>query len=388
MARDRTVGLLFHEGKGDGASMATLRAFDELIARGWTLEAYVDGPGRLADLLRDRGVDVTERRRHVGFSLRWLRHPPGPAAKLRSMPSWFAGLAGWLRERRPALVHANSLYSLPDALVARGLGFPTYLQLLEMLPEGRKGAAARQVTRRAGIEVGAVSRACAARFAGGSGMHVHLVPTGVPMPPTPAQRPETPDPLVVGTIGAVCFRKGSDVFVAAAERMLAAHPGLEFRIVGTVPDEPDGGFGESALTRARELGVHHLVGADGLAQLQEFDLFLLPSRYDPYPLVVMEALASGVPVVGAAVDGIVEQVVPGTGFLARPEDAADLADKALELVADGELRRAMAAAAREHALQAFRLEDQALAQERAWEATLARTRPTSAAMRGAVNDSA
>ena len=363
------VALLFHEGQTGGASLTVVRVLDELSARGWRFCAYVDSPGPLADLLAAHGVDVDGRRRMVGFSRRWLRHPPGPAAKLRSMPSWFAGLALWLRRTNPALVHANSLYVLPDALVARACGIPTFLKVLEMLPDGRKGAAARRVCAASGIHVGTVSMAAARRFAG-DGPLPDLVRTGVPIPESLAPRPQHPEQPLVGTIGMVGERKGTDLFLDAAQEVRRSRPDVRFRIVGDVLDGPGIEWGRAELARARDLGIEHVVGADGLAQLREFDVFVLPSRFDPYPLVVMEAMASGVPVVATAVDGIVEQVVPGTGLLARPEDATDLAGKILALLGDDEARAATGAAAREHALRAFRLADQADAMQAAWLRTL------------------
>jgi glycosyltransferase involved in cell wall biosynthesis len=363
------VALLFHEGQTGGASLTVVRVLDELSERGWQFCAYVDSPGPLADLLEAHGVDVDGRRRMVGFSRRWLRHPPGPAAKLRSMPPWFAGLAVWLRRTNPALVHANSLYSLPDALVARACGIPTFLKVLEMLPDGRKGAAARRVCATAGIRVGTVSMAAARRYAG-DGPLPDLVRTGVPMPDALAQRPEHPEHPLVGTIGMVGERKGTDLFLDAAQEIRRSRPDVRFRIVGDVLDGPGVEWGRAQLALARELGIEHVVGADGLAQLREFDVFVLPSRFDPYPLVVMEAMASGVPVVATAVDGIVEQVVPGTGLLARPEDATDLAKNVLTLLGDDAARAAAGRAARAHAQRTFRLSDQADAMEAAWLRTL------------------
>jgi glycosyltransferase involved in cell wall biosynthesis len=365
----RHVALLFHEGEGGGASMAIVRILDLMQERGWRLSAYVDRPGRLSDLLEERGVAVDGRERQVGFSLAWLRHSPGPAAKLKAMPGWFGGLGGWLRRTRPDLVHANGLYSLPDGLLARGLRLPTYLHLHEMLPSGRKGMLARRAIGAAGISVGAVSEACADRFRGPGAPEPYLVLNGVPMPETLPER-DPSKPPVVGMIGYVTARKGTDLFVEAARAVRDKRPDVEFRIVGANADRPGFDWGEKVLAEARSLGIEHVVGADGMQQLEEFDVLVMPSRFDPYPLSVLESMASGVPVVGAAVDGIVEQVVEGTGFLARAEDAQDMAAKVLSLVEDPDMRRRMGAAAREHALKTFRLEHQADAQDRAWRGAL------------------
>ena len=367
---------MFHEGFGGGASEYVLRVVPQLRERGWDLRFYVDQPGRLAERLEALGYAPAGRRRLVGFSARWWRRPPGPAVKLRSMPAWFAGLARWLRRERPALVHANSLYSLPDALVARTVGMRVYLQLHEMLPAGRKGALARSVILRSGIAVGAVSQASARRFAGDDGPLPAIVRGGTPLPALPAARGDGSGPYVVGTVGWVCERKGSDVFVDLVERVRAERDDVEFRLVGDAErTAPDYDWSLDVLARARQAGITHIPRADVFDELSTWDVMVLPSRFDPYPLTVMEAMAMGVPVVASAVDGIIEQVVPGTGRLVAAEDSAGLAAAVTELLdAPAEDRVAMRAAARAHAERAFTLERQVDALARAWTAAIERGR--------------
>ena len=81
---------------------------------------------------------------------------------------------------------------------------------------------------------------------------------------------------------------------------------------------------------------------------------VLPSRRDPLPRVVMEAMCRGIPVVATRVDGIPEMVVDGeTGFLVDSEDAAGFAAATARLLAEPELRARMGAAARARARQLF-----------------------------------
>lgn len=60
-------------------------------------------------------------------------------------------------------------------------------------------------------------------------------------------------------------------------------------------------------------------------QLRRSELFVITSRYDSNPCAVIEALASGVPVVGTAVGGIPEMVTDGMGILAKPGEAESIA---------------------------------------------------------------
>jgi len=101
------------------------------------------------------------------------------------------------------------------------------------------------------------------------------------------------------------------------------------------------GIGE----RVRFLGV---VPKPEVARLMsEHELFAITSRYDNNPCVVIEALASGLPVVGTAVGGIPELVDESNGRLARPQDPESIAGELRAALAASFDRRAIADRARE-----------------------------------------
>lgn len=88
--------------------------------------------------------------------------------------------------------------------------------------------------------------------------------------------------------------------------------------------------------------------------LRALDIFVLFSRTEGHPLVVLEAMATGLPVVATSVGGLSSIVDEGaTGRLVAPEDEASLASAVEDLVADSALRQAMGRRARQTALARF-----------------------------------
>jgi glycosyltransferase involved in cell wall biosynthesis len=103
--------------------------------------------------------------------------------------------------------------------------------------------------------------------------------------------------------------------------------------------------------------VHHGLGPNSpelMALYARADIFAFPTLADVLPLAIMEALASGLPVITTAVGAVDEQVEHGVnGFLIPPGDAKALAEVTLRLVRDRELLATMSAAARSYADRKF-----------------------------------
>jgi len=122
-------------------------------------------------------------------------------------------------------------------------------------------------------------------------------------------------------------------------------------LVGDGPDR------DAAEREAQALGVAARVRCVGKIEdvagaLRAADLYLLPSQTESFGLSALEAMATGVPVVGTRVGGLPEVVEHGvTGFLGEVGDVEGLARGALELLSDGERWRAASAAARARATQ-------------------------------------
>ncbi len=124
-------------------------------------------------------------------------------------------------------------------------------------------------------------------------------------------------------------------------------------LVGEGPDS------SLAMRMANELGVAEDVVFVGVVDAVEpvlacSDLLLLPSESESFGLVALEAMAAGVPVIGADTGGLREVVLAGeTGYLAPVGDVAAMADHAIGLLQDPERRRRMGDAARRRAFEEF-----------------------------------
>jgi glycosyltransferase involved in cell wall biosynthesis len=107
--------------------------------------------------------------------------------------------------------------------------------------------------------------------------------------------------------------------------------------------------------------------------MQSADLFVFASKREGLPVAVMEAMASGLPIVATKVRGNRDLVVEGeTGFLVEVGDATTLARRVAQLLANEELRRSFGRRARER-IQAYKLEHALEAMDEIYSAVLGET---------------
>jgi glycosyltransferase involved in cell wall biosynthesis len=122
----------------------------------------------------------------------------------------------------------------------------------------------------------------------------------------------------------------------------------------------DGSERPSAMHRAKVLGVYDkcvFVGKQPniVDYLCASDLLLLPSEQESFGLAALEAMAVQVPVIASRVGGVPEVVDDGeTGFLSAVGDVDKMADDAVKLLTNPELRREMGKRARESAVSRYR----------------------------------
>ena len=164
------------------------------------------------------------------------------------------------------------------------------------------------------------------------------------------------DAWVIGGSGTTDWRKSPDLFVQLAssvQRRSKEHP-VHFIWVGGDASGPEFGTLWHDIRRlGLEKQVHFLGHRENPRDyFAAFDLFALTSREDPYPLVVLEAAALGLPVVGFAKSGGVgEFIEDDAGYLIPYLDIDAMAARSMELLSDESLRRKLGSRAREKAAQ-------------------------------------
>lgn len=159
-----------------------------------------------------------------------------------------------------------------------------------------------------------------------------------------------PDAFVVGYSGRMSDEKAPDVFLDIA-RSCASEPNVRFVMTGAGPlaerIERDASTGGAAEV------LRYLGKVDDIeSYLALYDALLLPSRFDGRPLVILEALAMGIPVIASRVGGLPDLIDEGrSGFLCEPANVKDFALRVVELARNRARLTDMKRAARESALE-------------------------------------
>lgn len=158
---------------------------------------------------------------------------------------------------------------------------------------------------------------------------VWIVPNGVPMR---SSLPRRDVPSGEWTLGAVALfrpRKGLEVLLEALAGLLSRRVPMRLRAVGAF-ETPE--YEAQVHAHVKQLGLTEAIEWTGFctdvtAELDRMDLFVLPSLFgEGLPMVVLEAMAAGVPIVATNVEGVPEAIRPEEdGVLVPPRDATALA---------------------------------------------------------------
>jgi glycosyltransferase involved in cell wall biosynthesis len=250
-----------------------------------------------------------------------------------------ARLVCLIRNEGYGLLHAHT----PRALMIAGLaslwtGVPLVYHVHS--PASRDSTRRWQNRINAGIERVFLRQACALITVshslrehvlrqGVSPEKVMVVPNGVPERTPRAERSRDQRHWTIGTVALFRPRKGVEVLLEALAQLRAQNLPVQLRAVGGF-ETPD--YEQDVRRLADRFGVSDAISWTGFTQdvdreLAQIDVLVLPSLFgEGLPMVVLEAMAAGVPVVATRVEGVPEAIEDGhSGLLVAPGDPADLA---------------------------------------------------------------
>lgn len=171
-----------------------------------------------------------------------------------------------------------------------------------------------------------------------------------PVEPAATAAAESGPEFLVGFVGRVVAIKDVATFLRAAALVADARADARFAVVGPLDHEP--GYADRCVALATELGLGDRVTFTGKADPRDWytrmDVLALTSLSEAQPLVALEAMAAGVPVVATDVGGC-REAIGDAGVLTRVRDPRATADAVLRLAADDVLRARMGAAGRSRA---------------------------------------
>jgi glycosyltransferase involved in cell wall biosynthesis len=277
-------------------------------------------------------------------------------------PTLLVRLARRLRALRPDIVHTHllhaDLYGIPAARLAR---VPVVIASRHNDNTFRRKAPFKQINRAlwamcdAGIAISAAITRFTIEVEGAAPAQMHTILYGLDPAAQIADRAGAradlraelglpADAILPGMVCRLIEQKGIPYALRAFQQIAASHPTAHLILVGEGDQRP----ALEALTA--ELGlterVHFLGWRTDTAHIYAaLDVFLMPSLWEGFGLVLLEAMAQSLPVVGSRVSAIPEVVADGeTGILCPPRDIEALAAALDGLLADADRRAAMGAA--------------------------------------------
>lgn len=349
--------------------------------------------GDLMPRLRDMNI----RFEIAGNQYNWLQPPEPWIRLLNGLQPVVDKLCGIIERHQIDIVHTNTNYRLEGALAARLSGTRhLYLAHIEFQPEmpifQRFPLTQASFARLMGdlsAQTIAVSRSVADTLQPMiPSSRVKVVHNGIELEDfdgkatTPSSvRDELGLPAgahLVVAVGRMNPDKGFDLFVEAAIEVLRNSDNTHFLLVG-------GGeiaeFEEQIRQRVKQSGIaphFHFLGhrQDVPALLHQTDVFVLSSRREGHPYVMLEAMAASCPVVACDCAGVEETLNEGeNGFIVPIGDVNGLATGIARLVGDSGLRGAMSRAARKTIEDRFQAKHTAAGLMDTYDEMLAATAP-------------
>lgn len=169
-----------------------------------------------------------------------------------------------------------------------------------------------------------------------------------------------PNETVIGIVGRLQVGKGYMEFLEMARTLSKTHKDVSFLLVGE-PTHDEENRAQPIYEQIERLGLDNRLILTGFRQdvpdlLSAMDIFAFPSHAEAFGLVLIEAMAVGLPVVSSQCDGVLDIVDPHeTGLLVPPRDAGALTQAVQSLLADPSLRASLGRQGYQKVLDRFSL---------------------------------
>lgn len=343
----KNIKVLMLHGSSDvyGASKIFLLTASVLKQNGIGLVVVLSEEGPLSQQMQELGIRVEFVR--LGVIRRKYFNAPGLFNRIKVMYNAYKKLASLAKNEGVTHIYSNTAAVWVGALLARKRKYTHIWHLHEII--GRPewfSAMMGKLVQNGSDEVIAVSGAVKAHWEKYiSGNKLHLVYNGIDynayLYETKNLREELGIPkeaCVIGMVGRVNSWKGQEYFLQISEELNKKFLDLHFLLVGDAfPGEEClfDGLEQKILEKTFKDKIHNLGFRQNISQvLATMDIFILPSILpDPFPTVVLEAMAAAKPVFATAHGGALEMIEEGrTGYHIPWDNASAAAEKVEKLV--------------------------------------------------------
>lgn len=317
----------------------------------------------------DAGITCIEERGRLGEELvaEGVRVSivPAPGRRTILFPT---ALTDWFRTLRPDVVHVHSGAWLKAARAARKAGVPRIVYTAHGLFEydqwhrpllerwaAHYTDAVVAVSEPLRIHLKATGLRAEQILVIPNGMDVHAFQPGPRSGVVRDRFRLRGNAFVIGHVARFTPVKNHNLLIDAFARVTAAEPRAFLAMIGDGPMRP------AVQQRVQSLGLSDRVGFFGMASelpdiYRDFDLFVLPSLSEQTSISILEAMATGLPIVATAVGGTSDLLDNGrAGRLVPSQDVASLASAIIHLMNDTSAGRALGESARNRVMTQYAL---------------------------------